>query len=467
MFGLRNPRPTVLAIVFQEFDISLDLEERSPLFKSCHDIQLIRFLLHAHRDALRSLTLLQRFQFGEEAFSRSNSVTTYAAKVGLTFERPELAYLSADDGTTALHHVAQALWKPGRTEQHGNVQEDWLRAGVALILNGADLFRAKKPSLNDDRPRTPLLCLVSELRSTLQPFEEVISKLKAWNCMLARGKVDLEWYYEEEMRVWHSSEMDVEDPSPVPNLLATWARRTSFRLLNIIYRPETQRLLLCWRAEALVPVLHLEQPPGTFDSLKHASRKICWVPSAEEKEEGHWSLRHLVELRGHAFESEFGVDDPDVGSSSMMHFEDPLSRTQDDNGSLMMMICRSRKRGRFRNRSLSQPAPTGLRRIHQEYCSPMHPWLPPYHFCPSTFSWTLSCQSQDRSKRHDHHLKLFGARDIICGNASPRNCVGSTAVEIGISEVRYKTRYYSSWKLNCPLFPQEEVLRWRLRFEYF
>lgn len=444
------------SIFLEEFDLCVSLEESNKIWALSRNMRAVQILLRKYEHRLRKMSAVERFRFGAQTFDTSDSVAVYTAKIGFGFDDPKLARLLTEDGTSALHHVAEALSHPDQSHT-----DEWIHAGATLISNGAYLSPLKEVPGGAVMPTTPLLQFLSASWNFLKPIEECFRGLKIWTRMLAQADVNLQEYYREETKVWWFNEMDTICKVHEEHNLVR-------HLLSISFQRDTWHLLVCWHNEVTIPLLHLHHLPGAFERGESVSDTICWDPSTEDSGEGHWLESERLHFPSRIFNEQVDLEASDDEDPPIYYHESLLSHTEDDNGALMRMIARSRARGGPRRRSSSQPVLTLGREIRREYCSSTHLWLPNYHFCISRSAWILSCRPHEHGEEclHLPHVFNFSMRDLRCDAVDLRRCVHVAAWSIDQDEITYDALHYNPFESIC-VFPLDDTEHWQKIFTHF
>jgi hypothetical protein len=394
-----NREPAV-RFFFDDRHLTMDTLTLKTCLMCSRTLETLEVISRNSRKHYKGLSSSARIEFGAETVLMPDSAAVYVAKIGLSI--PELAVVQFPEPVTgsALHHVAEAIVEFVEFGDNVFIQE-WLRLGVDIIRNGADLCLAKK------RDRwwshlTPLLVILNNLTFWQSSSQRIRPALRRWGDMLKRANVDLEWYCAKESEAWKTHVS-----------VAFFGRNRSFtctmRLVKVQFCHETQNCILVFRDEFSIPLMRLRRIPGSFNGSQYPVETICWeFLSKEEEEEGHWSrCGDLVIGNSHTYEY-----DPEQEFRGW--YNKLIDCTQDDNGTLLRMTRPPRNVDRSNKRASSQP-PSQHRTRHDEeimLTSRTHTWLPRYHYCHVRCTWTVSC----------HHGRLENWMDA-CMSKDPRLCV--------------------------------------------
>jgi hypothetical protein len=220
---------------------------------------------------------------------------------------------------------------------------------------------------------------------TASPSKFFLGRLDLWTRMLTSAHINLEAYFAAEREVWKQHRSCIRFQ---PRL----QRGYSTKMVSVGYSTEKSACTIHVRNEARISIAQLHHLPGSFQPRRaDVSDGICWVPTAEECEEGNWSISTLT---GCVLRSKVVVG-YDLATKYADSYYGLLNTTQDDNGTLMRILGMSYRGRRSRRRSSSQPVPQRRRLFDYENrpISLVHRWLPRYHYCHARSTWVLS----------DHH----------------------------------------------------------------
>lgn len=184
----------------------------------------------------------------------------------------------------------------------------------------------------------------------------------------------------------------------------------TIRLWAVQYDAWSQRCRFQAQHEAFVPLNLLHHLPGTFTDKSLVPNTICWTPSNEEAEEGHWtaaSFGRLV-LVGKAMDLHGVFSLQESTKSRTDLYRGLVDSTQDDNGVLIRVLDKSCRGRRSRKRSSSQPISMAHRRYDYStaHKSDSHEWLPLVHYCVNSSAWVIRNHRCPRScARYDDPQK--------------------------------------------------------------
>jgi hypothetical protein len=168
--------------------------------------------------------------------------------------------------------------------------------------------------------------------------------------MLASANVDMPTYFSRESEVWQFVRVHV------PYYMPKYTKGTT-RLWAVEYDAWSQRYNFQVRHETRVPLKLLHCLPGSFADQSLVPNTICWDPSKEEAEEGHWTAAGSGELVlvGRPMDLYEVISLQDSAQTRTTLYERLIDSTQDDNGVLMRVLDKSYHSQHLRKRSSSQP----------------------------------------------------------------------------------------------------------------
>jgi hypothetical protein len=396
--GTFEPREAALKLFFDDHHLSMDTVSFKECLKLCHHLETLEVIFRNSQKHYKDLSASARIVLGAEAFAAHTPVAVYLATIGLSI--PELAIVEfpAPMSGCALHHVAEAF---AECSEMDDLMEGWTQLGVDLIENGANLCSIK---MSRGPKGTPLLVVLRCFIERMSPFSSIRRPLQRWNDMLRRVDVDFEWYCAKESDMWKILGADI--------VFWRWLSYTCrARLVEVKFCHETQSCILVLQDDVIIPIVRQSLIPGSFRESRYPVETICWnYLSEDEMEEGHWSRVGDVVIRSSL------TYDYDPEPESCGWYNKLIDCTQDDNGTLLRMTRSSRNGNgnRSSKRASSQPS-SQYRTRHGDqilFCSRVHTWLPPYHYCHVRSTWTVSC----------HHGRLQSWMDPRFSN-DPRLCV--------------------------------------------
>jgi hypothetical protein len=367
----------------EEFDANMDKEGFTSIWRSCHTSTCLDILLRKFHGFVRSMPTSERFRFIADIVSSHDSPVVILKKIELCGGNTSpsdivLGEFYTSHGSDVLHHVARAIVYH-RTSAHLDI---WIGIGVTAIQNGADpvtvIYR-----------RTPLVLFLYaqpplEAEHMLS-MRSISKRLQPWMHILASANVDMPTYFSRESEAWQSVGMHIPD-----HMLHVIEGKT--RLWAVGYDASSQRCNFRVRHETRVPLKVLHCLPGSFTDQSLVPNTICWDPSNEEAEEGHWvsvASGELV-LVGEVMDLQKVISLLDSAQTRIVMYKSLIESTQDDNGVLMRVLERSCHSQRQRKRSTSQPISIAQRRYDDEHAdSNSHEWLPPVHYCNGLSAWVV------------------------------------------------------------------------------
>jgi hypothetical protein len=346
------------------------------LWAHCVKSGSLDFLIHRLH-----LSVYERAQLGVDLFDTSDSAATYMAKLRLSAFDSGLTYSGLKDNRSPLHYVARFLG----CDLLDVDRESWIRIGVAVIRDGADLHAVQR---DKTVPCTPMLQLLREFVPNPAryphrlPVGVFLGRLDAWTRMLTAAQINLEEYFAAERKVWEEHRLRIR--------FTTGLRRAySTNLVRVGFSTETQSCTIHVRNEARIQIAQLHHLPGSFQLRRtDVPDRICWVPTAKEREEGNWSISAS---KGRVLRSKVVVG-YDLATTYAESYYGLLNTTQDDNGTLMRVLRMSHRDRSSRGRSSSQPVPQRRRLLDYENrsISLVHRWLPRHHYCHARSTWVVS-----------------------------------------------------------------------------
>lgn len=409
----------------EEFDAGMDKQVFAELWHSGHASTYFDILLRKFNGLVRSMPISERFQFVATIISCFDPPVLTLRKIELcggNVSRHDivLKQFYMLHGSEVLHHVAKALIYH-ETSAHLDL---WTDIGVTAIQNGAD------PVTVVDR-RTPLLRVLwtRPLRASIQwlSMGPISKRLQQWIHLLASANVDLSTYFSRESDAWKSVSVDV----PCYMLALTGG---TIRLWAVQYDAWSQRYSFRVRHETLVPHKLLHHLPCSFTDKSLVPNTICWDPSNEEAEEGHWiraSSGSFV-LVGEMMDLHEVISLQDSAETRTVRHKRLIDSTQDDNAVLIRVLDKSYHSRGSRKSSSSQPISIAQRR-HDfnigHYYSDSHWWLPPVHYCIGSSAWVIGdhqgprdCARHNVTQGYGHESKHRGflAKVRACETGSLR-----------------------------------------------
>ena len=357
-----------------DFDADLDLRDLEDIWQSCRSPTSLDMLLRISAGVIQNMSALERFDFVRTIIGDKDSAVLFMRKIeicavsGFACGLTTLDRFCQTHGKTVLTNVACAL---GEHVARSDVNL-WTQIGVTAIKNGTDPVTT---AVHD----RPLLCTL--LSRTWSPYsvrlsiEHITTALELWIDTLKEANVDIKAYC---LRTSEALQLPF-----FVNFGRT--RATTARLVAIEYDDQTQKCILCVRAETKIPLKHLHHLPGSFVNRSLVPTTICWDPDKEEEEEGFW-LGESFPLIGETMSLQKFVQTFADSYHGLSDF------TQDDNGILMRTLDKSCRSRHSRKRASSQPAPLRRRRHDYEtqHWSRLHVWMPPLHFCMDKSTWVFN-----------------------------------------------------------------------------
>ena len=375
---------------------------------TCFDI-----LLHRFNGFVRSMPTSERFRFVANIISAFDPPVLTLRKIelcseGISRRESVLKQFYMLHGSEVLHRVARAL-----VYQEESAHLDlWTDIGVTAIQNGADPVTVRDG-------RTPLLLVLlapsPRAMSLCLSMRSISKRLQRWIHLLASANVDLSTYVSRESNAWQSVGVDVS--YHMFNLTGD-----TTRLWAVQYDAWSQRYNFQTRHATLVPLKLLHQLPGSFTGRSLVPNTICWNPSEEEAEEGHWtaaSSGRLV-LFGEVMDLDEMISLQESAQARTGRHRRLIDSTQDDTGVLIRVLDRSCRGRRLRKRSSSQPTSMAHRRYdcNAAYKSFSHEWLPVVHYCIGLSAWVIGnhrhprdCAKYDDTQKDRHQSRGKGFLD--------------------------------------------------------
>lgn len=362
----------------EEFDEDMDKQDLVKLWRFGRTSTYFDIFLHRLNGYVRSMPTSERFRFVASILSAFDSPALTLRKIELcrgNASRHDITLQQFYElhGSELLHHVAKALI-------YHKISADldlWTEIGVTAIQNGAD------PVTVVDR-HTPLFNSLSAwpLRASMQwlSMTTISKRLQPWIHLLTSANVDLSTYFSRESAAWKSVGVYLDY-----QMLSVTEGTTRLRLLAVQYDALNQRCAFDVRHETLVPLQLLHYLPGSFTDKTLVPNTICWTPSNEEAEEGHWtaaSSGRLV-LVGKAMDLHgvFSLQEPAKSRTDL--YRELVDSTQDDNGVSICVLDKSCRGRGSRKRSSSQPVSMAQGQYDYDtvHYSKYHKWLPRVHYC--------------------------------------------------------------------------------------
>lgn len=402
----------------EESDVEMCKQDFAKLWLRCGTSTCFDILLHRFNGFVRSMPTSERFRFVANIISAFEPPVLTLRKIELCSEgisRREivLKQFYMLHRSEVLHRVARAL-----VYQEENAHLDlWTDIEATAIQNGADPV-----TVSDGR--TPLLVVLlapspGAMRLCLS-MRSMSKRLQRWSHLLASANVDLSTYVSRESNAWQSVGVDVSYH------MFNWTGDTT-RLWAVQYDAWNQRYAVHVRHETRVPLKLLHYLPGSFTGRSLVPTTICWDPSNEEAEEGHWTAASSggLVLVGEVMDLHDVISLQDSAQTRTDLYEGLINSTQDDNGVLIRVFDKSCRGRRLRKRSSSQPNSMASRRYDYNTArySDSHEWLPLIHYCIGLSAWVIEnhrdprdCARYDVTREDGHEIKVGGflAKARIC-----------------------------------------------------
>lgn len=330
--------------------------------------------------------------------------------------------------TTVLFYVAQGL---EISISRGSQSQDWIKLGIEVLKNDPEVLA--NGSVLSLTPLTHWFrCMFSyTMHRKLEALQVPDIIFQTWADMVRQAGIDLCQYGAMEAEAWKSRpKLTFHDEfswdSHSYHSQAAVAERLLFGPAPADWTFEVQHVKR-WPLKSVL--FELRDPPGSFPRDPRVPNRICWQPTDEEEDEGHW-----VKISEREIPSQ-----PLVLQSATTYLqekEEPppiiqlLNHTQDDTSTVPLLLLRGEQTSRINQssvvRSHSQPPVYGTDTMKDKFHMKRgrcRDWLPCLHVCSFDSKWRFARCGGWRC-----------TRSVIENLGLRRDCIGGRNIELASAQ---------------------------------